>query len=101
MPGSHLFVFLTQGMLNILIRMVFHPTSSKSKHSCNATQYLGHLTATDYMESLQKSAVTTAASTSSTDSGHSMTSFVNMFVSARYTCNDKKAVRMFRAQFRE
>ena len=32
--------------------------------------------------------------------GLSMTSFVNMFIPARYTCNDKKAVRMFRAQFR-
>lgn len=31
--------------------------------------------------------------------GLSMTSFVNMFVPARYTCNDKRAVRMFRAQF--
>jgi len=31
--------------------------------------------------------------------GLSMTSFVNMFVTARYTCNDKRAVRMFRAQF--
>jgi len=31
--------------------------------------------------------------------GLSMTSFVNMFIPARYTCNDKKAVRMFRAQF--
>jgi hypothetical protein len=26
-----------------------------------------------------------------------MTSFVNMFQPARYTCNDKKVVRMFRA----
>jgi len=31
--------------------------------------------------------------------GLSMTSFVNMFISARYTCKDKKAVLMFRAQF--
>ena len=31
--------------------------------------------------------------------GLSMTSFVNMFFPARYTCNDKMAVRMFRAQF--
>ena len=31
--------------------------------------------------------------------GLSMTSFVNMFLPARYTCNDKKAMRMFRAQF--
>src|SRR5215469_16582323 len=30
-----------------------------------------------------------------------MTSFVNMFSSGRYTCNDIKAVRMFRAQFGE
>jgi len=30
-----------------------------------------------------------------------MTSFVNMFSPARYICNDKKAVRMFRAQFGE
>jgi len=28
-----------------------------------------------------------------------MTSFVKMFIPVRYTCNDKKAVRMFRAQF--
>jgi len=33
--------------------------------------------------------------------GQSMTSFVNMFVPARYTCNDKKALRMFRAQIGE
>jgi len=33
--------------------------------------------------------------------GLSMTSFVNMFVPARYTCNDKRAVQMFRAQFGE
>ena len=33
--------------------------------------------------------------------GQPMTSFVNMFVTALYTCNDKKAVRLFRAQFRE
>ena len=33
--------------------------------------------------------------------GQTMTSFVNMFVSARYTCSDKKAVGLFRAQFRE
>ena len=33
--------------------------------------------------------------------GQSMTSFVNMFVPARYTCNDKKTVRMFCAQFGE
>jgi len=32
--------------------------------------------------------------------GLSMTSFVNMFTPARYTCNDKMAVRMFRAQLR-
>jgi len=32
-------------------------------------------------------------------SGLSMTSFVNIFIPARYTCNDKKAVRMLRAQF--
>jgi len=31
--------------------------------------------------------------------GLSMTSFVNMFIPARYTRNDKKALRMFRAQF--
>jgi hypothetical protein len=31
----------------------------------------------------------------------SMTSFVNMFSPARCTCNDIKAVRMFRAQFGE
>jgi hypothetical protein len=31
--------------------------------------------------------------------GMSMTSFVEMFLPARYTCNDIKAVRMFRAQF--
>ena len=28
-----------------------------------------------------------------------MTSLVNIFVPARYTCNDKTGVRMFRAQF--
>jgi len=28
-----------------------------------------------------------------------MTSFVNMFLPARYTCNDKIAVEMCRAQF--
>jgi hypothetical protein len=33
--------------------------------------------------------------------GQTMTSFVDMFVPARYTCNDKKAVRFFRPQFRE
>jgi len=33
--------------------------------------------------------------------GQSMTSFVNMFVPARYTCNDKKAVCRFCAQFGE
>jgi len=33
--------------------------------------------------------------------GLSMTSFVNMFIPARYTCNDKIAVHMFRAQFGE
>jgi hypothetical protein len=33
--------------------------------------------------------------------GLSMTSFVNMFQTARYTCNDKKVMRMFRAQFRK
>ena len=33
--------------------------------------------------------------------GLSMTSFVNMFEPARHTCNDIKAVRMFRAQFGE
>ena len=31
--------------------------------------------------------------------GQSMTSFVNLFGPARFACNDKKAVRMFRAQF--
>lgn len=31
--------------------------------------------------------------------GHSMTSFVNMFTPADYTCNDIKAVRMFRRHF--
>jgi len=31
--------------------------------------------------------------------GLSMTSFVNMFISARYTCNDKTAVGLFHAQF--
>ena len=31
--------------------------------------------------------------------GQSMTSFMNMFVPARYTCNYKMAVRMFRVQF--
>ena len=31
--------------------------------------------------------------------GQSMTSFVEMFVPARLTCNDKKTVRMFCAQF--
>ena len=48
MPGSH-FVWCI-GMLIILIRMVSHPTSSKSWHSCNATQYLGHSTSTEYRE---------------------------------------------------
>jgi len=33
--------------------------------------------------------------------GQTMASFVNMFLPARYTCNDKKAVGLFRAQFRE
>jgi len=33
--------------------------------------------------------------------GLSMTSFVNMFEPARHTCNDIKAVCMFRAQFEE
>jgi len=33
------------------------------------------------------------------DRGLSMTSFVIMFIPTRYTCKDKKAVRMFRAQF--
>src|SRR5215469_3120914 len=33
--------------------------------------------------------------------GFSMTSFVNMFSPARYTCNDIKAARMFRAHFGE
>ena len=33
--------------------------------------------------------------------GLSMTSFVNMFLPARYTCNNIRAVRMFRAQFGE
>ena len=33
--------------------------------------------------------------------GLSMTSFVNMFSPARYTCNDIRALRMFRAQFVE
>jgi len=31
----------------------------------------------------------------------STTSFVNMVLPARYTCNDKRAVQMFRAQFRK
>jgi hypothetical protein len=31
--------------------------------------------------------------------GQSMTSFVNLFEPARFACNDKKAARMFRAQF--
>jgi hypothetical protein len=31
--------------------------------------------------------------------GLSMTSFVDMFLLSPYTCNDMKAVRMFRAQF--
>jgi len=31
--------------------------------------------------------------------GLSMTSFVNMFIPSRYTCSDKKPVRMFRAKF--
>ena len=29
--------------------------------------------------------------------GHTLKSFVDIFVPARYTCNDKKAVRLFRA----
>jgi hypothetical protein len=33
--------------------------------------------------------------------GQTMMSFINMFKPARYTCNDKKDVRMFRAQFGE
>ena len=49
--------------------MVYHPTSSKSFHSCIATQFLGHSTATDYRDSLPMSAVTTAASSPSTEPG--------------------------------
>jgi hypothetical protein len=33
--------------------------------------------------------------------GQSMTSFVDMFLSAPYTCNDKMAVRFFRAHFKK
>ena len=33
--------------------------------------------------------------------GLSMTSFVDMFVPARYTCNDIRALRMFRTQFKK
>jgi len=47
----------------------FHPTSSKSMHNCNANQYLGHSTATGYRDSLRMSAITTAASTPSTEPG--------------------------------
>jgi len=33
--------------------------------------------------------------------GLPMTSFINKFLPARYTCNDKRAVQLFRAQFGE
>ena len=47
--GSHwVAVFPSLVTPNILIRMVYHPTSFKSWYSCNATQYLGQLTATEY-----------------------------------------------------
>jgi hypothetical protein len=32
--------------------------------------------------------------------GQSMTSFMDMFIPARYTCNDKNAVRLFRTHFK-
>jgi len=50
MPDSNwvAVVFPTLGTPNILIRTVCHPTNSKPWHSYNATQFLGHLTATDY-----------------------------------------------------
>ena len=93
--GWQLSVFPTLGTLNILILTGYHHSNLKSRHTLNATQFLGHLTATDYRVLLRMSADITAASTPSTES------FVNMFIPARYTCNDKKAVPMFCAQFGE
>jgi len=43
-------VCISDSGLNIFIRNVCLPASSKSWHSCNATQFLGPLTATEYRD---------------------------------------------------
>jgi hypothetical protein len=49
-PGSHWVAvcFSDSGYPEYLIRTACRLSSMKSQHTCNATQFLGHLTATDY-----------------------------------------------------
>jgi hypothetical protein len=48
-PGSQsVTVSPILGTPNILIRTACRLSSMKSQHTCNATQFLGHLNATDY-----------------------------------------------------
>jgi len=45
MPGSH---WIAVCFSDILIRTAYHLSSMKSWHTYSATQFLGHLIATDY-----------------------------------------------------
>ena len=97
MPGSHWVAvcFPTLGTPNILIRAGYHNSNLKSWHTCKATQFLGHLTGR--LQGLSSNVCGHYCCFYALHSGLSITSFVNMFVSARYTCNVKRAIRMFRA----
>jgi len=72
MPGSHWVAVCVSdsGYVEYFDLYGLPPTSSKSWHSCNANLLLGHSIATRYRDLLQKSAVTTAASTPSIEPGH-------------------------------
>ena len=104
MPGSLcVAVCISEsGYSYVLIRTVCHPTISKSWHSCSATQSPGHLNC-HRLQGLTSNVCGHYCCIYALNRarGQSITSFVNMFVPARYTCNDKKAVRTFRARFRE
>ena len=52
---------------NILIHTVYHHTNLKSWNTCNGTQFLGHLTVTEYRTLLRIAAVITASFTPSTE----------------------------------
>jgi len=92
-------VFPTLGTPNILIRTDYHHSNLKSRHTYSATQFLVYLTPQTTGLNFECLRTYCCLYALHRARGISMTSFVMMFIPARYPATIKRQRGMFRAQF--